>query len=82
MSTVKVSSKCQIVVPKKVRDALGIKPEQKVFIRVVKDHAEITPLPQDPVKEFCGIFGKGPSLTRALLKERKEDARVEEKKAP
>lgn len=80
MPTVTVSSKGQIVMPKEVRRALGIEPKQKLFVKVVKGHVEITPLPKDPVKEFCGVFEKGPSLTSALLKKRKEDARCEEKK--
>lgn len=80
MSTVTVSTKGQIVVPKEIRDALGIKSGQKVSLKVIKDHAELTPIPIDPVKEFCGVFEKGVSLTGALLKERKEEGRLEEKK--
>ena len=79
MPTVTVSSKGQIVMPKEVRDTLGIKPGQKVFLRVVDDHAEIVPLPEDPVEGFCGIFGKGSSLVHALLKERKEETQREDK---
>jgi len=76
-----LSSKGQLVIPKKIRDALGVKPGQKVFFKIVKDHlVEIAPLPEDPVRHFCGIFKQGPSLTRALLKEREEDKRREEKK--
>jgi len=75
-----VSSKGQLVIPKEIRDILGIKPKQKVILKVVKDHAVIEPLPDDPVEYFCGIFKEGTSLTRTLLKERKEDKRREEKK--
>jgi len=76
-----LSSKGQLVIPKEIRDALGVKPGQKVFFKIVKDHlVEIAPLPEDPVRHFCGIFKEGPSLTRALLKEREEDKKREEKR--
>lgn len=80
MPIVTISSKGQLVIPKEVRKALGLKPKQKVLLKVVKDHAEIEPLPENPVKHFCGIFKEGSSLTKALLKEREEDKKREEKK--
>ncbi len=79
MSTVTVSSKGQIVVPKKIRDALGIRPKQKVFLKIVQNHAEIIPLPENPAQAFCGIFKEGSSLTKTLLKTRKEERKIEEK---
>ncbi len=81
MPTVTVSSKGQIVMPKKIRDALGIKPGHKVFLRIVGDHAEIVPLPENPVQAFCGIFKDGSSLTEPLLKARMEETKLEEKSA-
>jgi AbrB family looped-hinge helix DNA binding protein len=78
---VTLSSKGQLVIPKKIRDALGVKPGQKVFFKIVKDHlVEIAPLPEDPIRHFCGFFKEGPSLTGALLKEREEDKKREAKK--
>ena len=68
-----VSSKGQLVIPKEIRDKLGIKPKQKVLLKVVKGHAVIEPLPDDPVEYFCGIFKEGASLTEALLKQRSEE---------
>jgi AbrB family looped-hinge helix DNA binding protein len=81
MPVVKISSKGQLVIPKKIREALGIKPRQKILLKLVDDHAEIEPLPDDPIQHLCGIFKDHPvSLTAELLKDREEDKRREEKK--
>lgn len=81
MSIANVSSKGQLVIPKKIRDDLGIKPKQKVLLKVVRNHVEIEPLPENPVEVFCGVFRKGSSLTRALLKDREEEKKREEEKS-
>ncbi len=39
----------------------------------------IEPLKENPAEYFYGIFKKGPSLTKALLKDRKEEKSVKEK---
>ena len=81
MPIVTLSSKGKLVIPKEIREALGVKPGQKVFFKIVKDHlVEIAPLPEDPIRHFCGIFKEGSSLTEALLKEREEDKKREEKR--
>jgi AbrB family looped-hinge helix DNA binding protein len=80
MAAVVTSAKGQVVIPKKERETVGIKPGSKVIVELVNDHIEIRPLPEDPVEHFCGIFKEGSSLTRALLKERKEDLKREKEK--
>jgi AbrB family looped-hinge helix DNA binding protein len=79
MTTVMTSAKGQVVIPKKEREAIGIKPGSKVIVKAVKDHIEIHPVPDDPVEYYCGIFKEGTSLTDALLRERKEELEHEEK---
>jgi AbrB family looped-hinge helix DNA binding protein len=74
-----MSSKGQLVIPKNVRDALKIKPKQKILLKKLKDRVELMPLPENPVEAFCGVFEKGPSLTDALLTERKKELEHEEK---
>jgi AbrB family looped-hinge helix DNA binding protein len=82
MSTITIASaKGQVVIPKKERDKIGIKPGSKVIVEAVEDHIEIRPLPENPIDYLCGIFsGYKGSLTEALLKERREELKREEKK--
>ncbi len=81
MPVVTISSKGQLVVPKEIREALGIKPKQKVLLELVEDHVEIEPLPEDPIEHLCGIFKDHPvSLTAELLKDREEEKKREQKK--
>lgn len=82
MTIVTTSAKGQVVIPKKERDKVGIKPGTKVIAKAVEDHIEIRPLPENPVESHCGVFKKGSSLTRALLKERKKELAREEKNRP
>lgn len=81
MPIITVSSKGQIVIPKKIRKDLGIKPGQKVSLQVIdSQRIELLPLPENPIEAFCGIFKEGSSLTEALLKERREEFKREEAK--
>ena len=79
MAIVKTSSKGQIVIPKEIREQLGITPGKKVLFRIVDKHAEISPLPDDPIRAMRGILKGGRSLAKELLKERERDNRVDEK---
>lgn len=80
MPTVLTSAKGQVVIPKKERDLLGIKPGTRVVVTAVGDHIEIRPLPENPIEHFHGFFKGGPSLTKALLDERRKEREREEKK--
>lgn len=80
MPTVVTSAKGQVVIPKKERDRVGIKPGMRVIVSAVDDHIEIRPLPANPVEHFHGFFKRGPSLTKALMDERRKERQREEKK--
>lgn len=75
------SSRGQIVIPKDIRRDLQIVPGKKLSVKEESGRILITPLPDDPVEAFCGIFEEGPSLTKALLQQRREDKTLETKKA-
>ncbi len=80
VSIITVSGRGQIVIPRDIRKRLQINPGRKLTIKVEGDSAVMTPLPDDPVEHFCGIFREGPSLTGALLDQRRQDREDEDKK--
>ena len=78
MTAVRTSSKGQVVIPIEIRQKLGIKPGQMVNLTLEGDKAVITAMPEDPIKALRGSLKGKPSLTKALLKERKEERKREE----
>ena len=81
MLVVTASSRGQIVIPKDIRKKLKIVPGKKLAVKSEDDHLLITPLPDDPVQSFCGIFKEKSSLTKALIAEKKKEKAREKKKA-
>jgi AbrB family looped-hinge helix DNA binding protein len=80
MPIVKIHAKGQIVLPKEIRDKLGVKPGAALSIKLVDNHAEITPLPDDPIEFLTGILKEYPrSLAIELLEERRRDKDRDEK---
>jgi AbrB family looped-hinge helix DNA binding protein len=79
MPIVKTHAKGQIIVPKEIRDKLGIKPGKALSLKLVGDHVEVKPLPDDPIEFLTGIFADHPtSMAAELLKERKKDNETDE----
>lgn len=79
MAVVKTYAKGQIIIPKDLRTKLGIKPGKKISLRLVDDHLELRPLPDDPIEFLTGIFKDHPrSLSDELLRERKKDNDLDE----
>jgi len=79
MAIVKTHAKGQIIIPKDIRDELGIKPGKQLSVKVVGDHLEIKPLPDDPIEFLTGIFQDYPgSMSAELLQERMNDDKVDE----
>lgn len=60
MATVKVSPKYQVVIPREVRESLGIRPGQRVQVVAYEDRVEFIPL--KPMKQMRG-FLKGIDTT-------------------
>ena len=80
MPIVKTHPKGQIIIPKYIRDAIGIEPGKSVSVKLIGNHVEIRPLPNDPIEYLTGIFKNHPtSLATELLEERKKDDQIDEK---
>lgn len=80
MPIVRTSAKGQVVIPKGIRRALGIKPGTRFQVLAEDEKVVLFPVPEDPIEAACGMLQGGPSLTKALLQDRKEDLAREEKK--
>ena len=80
MPIVKTSSKGQIVIPQEIREKLGIGPGKKVLLQLVGEHAEIVPLPDDPIKSMRGMLKADVSLAEELLRERRKDDEIDEQR--
>lgn len=80
MPIVKTLAKGQVVIPKEIRQALGIAPGTKLHVRVEGKEVVLFPLPADPIRALRGVAKGGPSLTKALLEDRREELKREEKR--
>ncbi|MFQ5674419.1 MAG: AbrB/MazE/SpoVT family DNA-binding domain-containing protein [bacterium] len=81
MAIVTVSQKGQLVIPAKIRKALGLKLNSKVRVTLSDDNAKliVEPLPENPIETLTGIFENYQgSLANELLSERKNDLASEE----
>lgn len=79
MPIVKTHAKGQIIMPKEIRDKLGIKPGKHLSVKLVGDHVEVKPLPDDPIEFLTGIFADHrASMAVELLEERKKDNEIDE----
>jgi len=67
METVTVSPKFQVVIPRRVRESLGIRPGQKIEVLLYEDRMEFIPLRR--MKEMRG-FVRGIDTTVGRDKDR------------
>jgi len=78
MPVVKVSTKGQIVIPREIREAIGIRPNGRVYLEKTGDYAVIRPAP-DAIRELRGILKGVPSMSKELLEEHQKEIKEDEK---
>jgi len=73
MNTVKVLTKGQIVIPASIRKKYNIHPGNALQLFEYGNLLYLVPPVEDPVQDAMGCIPKRPSLSKAILKERKKD---------
>jgi AbrB family looped-hinge helix DNA binding protein len=72
----KTSVKGQIIIPAKLRKKYSIKKGTRVMITDGEgDVILVRPIPDDPVEESRGILKGKTSIIKALIKDRREEAK-------
>jgi AbrB family looped-hinge helix DNA binding protein len=66
-----VSTKGQLVIPARMRDALGIGPGDRVALTLEDGVILLRPVSERLVDETRGMFSDGPSMADELQKERR-----------
>jgi len=78
--TSKVTSKGQIVIPKKIRDKYGIHSSTSIHWIEKKEGILMIPDKEDPISAARGML-KGSGILRAYLKDKKREKEKEDKKS-
>ena len=78
-ATSKVTTKGQIVIPKKIREKYGIYPSTSIKWIEKKEGILMVPDTEDPIIAARGML-KGSGVLKAYLKEKKKERKMENKK--
>lgn len=79
MELAKTSQKGQVLIPKKLRKKVGLKPGSFVSIEEQNGLIILKPVPENIIELACGYLKGDYSLTDDLLKERKKEKQREDK---
>ena len=74
-----VSIRGQTVVPREIREKMGIEPQSKLEWQIIDGQIIVTHIPSDPVRASVGLLkGKGLTTKDLLAERRKERQREKE----
>jgi len=75
-----VTSKGQLVIPAKLRRKHGIRKGTRVAITEDNQRLVLQPINKEFIESLCGSLRGGPSASEFLLKERRREFEIEERK--
>jgi AbrB family looped-hinge helix DNA binding protein len=78
--TLKVSQKGWVVIPAEIRKKYNLGPGSKLEIVDYGGVIALIPALENPIEQGFGLLKGGPSLTQALLEERKQELERENRK--
>ena len=79
MNTSVVTTKGQIVIPKKIRSLLHIKTGTQIYFEPRNGEIVLKPLTPAYFEKMAGILGTGGKITKRLLEERAKDREREDR---
>ena len=79
METSVVTTKGQVVIPKKIRATFHIKKGTQVRFEAKNGEIVIKPLTPEYFEKMAGILGTGGKTTKALIEERAKDRQREDR---
>ena len=71
-----MSVKGQVVIPNKIRKALGLKPNYKLIILQDGNNILLKPIEEPKIKDFKNLIAMGDEITKQLNLKRKDVASV------
>ena len=80
MTTLTISSRGQVVIPKILRSQYGLKKKVRLACIDTGRGLFLVPIARNPIQATRGILKGGPSLTKILMEERRHDKEREERK--
>lgn len=81
METSVLTSKGQLLIPKRLRTKYGIKSGVKIIFEETENGLVIRPMNEDYFKSFAGILTGNGKLKEEIRKMKEEDNSLEERKA-
>ncbi len=76
METTSMSVKGQVVIPNKIRKALGLKPNSKLVILQDGSNILLKPIEEPKIKDFKNLIAMGDEISEKLNLKRKDIGRV------